>query len=206
MRFRGPTHLVAMCHSASAAREALRRMGLVMNRLGVTLHPVKTRLVDLRRGRESFVFLGCTIRKRRSIQRNPRWHFMQRWPSPEGDEETPGPRTRVDRTAAKREGSEADHRRTDARASRLGELFPDGKSRPGVQQNGQFCGEAFAPLAVSAGRATADEAGSIHRQSALRDGFAQIDGYCEIPGASHTQKIIVKPCAGKRHARFERGN
>jgi hypothetical protein len=74
--------LVAMCRSASAAREALRRIGLVMNRLGLTLHPVKTRLVDLRRGKESFVFLGCTIRKRRSIQRNPRWHFMQRWPSP----------------------------------------------------------------------------------------------------------------------------
>ena len=74
--------LVAMCRSASAAREALRRIGLVMERLGLTLHPVKTRLVDLRRGKESFVFLGCTIRKRRSIQRNPRWHFMQRWPSP----------------------------------------------------------------------------------------------------------------------------
>ncbi len=30
---------------------------------------------------ESFEFLGCTIRKKRSIQRNPRRHFMQRWPS-----------------------------------------------------------------------------------------------------------------------------
>jgi len=73
---------VAMCRSESAARESLRRIGLVMNRLGLTLHTAKTRLVDLRRGQESFVFLGCTIRKRRSIQRNPRWHFMQRWPSP----------------------------------------------------------------------------------------------------------------------------
>jgi RNA-directed DNA polymerase len=82
VRLPGPTHLVAMCRSASAAREALRRIGLVMSRLGLTLHPVKTRLVDLRRGKESFVFLGCTIRKKRSIQRNPRWHFMQRWPSP----------------------------------------------------------------------------------------------------------------------------
>jgi RNA-directed DNA polymerase len=53
-----------------------------MNRLGLTLHPAKTRLVDLRRGKESFVFLGCTIRKKRSIQRNPRKHYTQRWPSP----------------------------------------------------------------------------------------------------------------------------
>jgi group II intron maturase/reverse transcriptase-like protein len=54
----------------------------LMDRLGLKLHPTKTRMVDLRRGREGFIFLGCTIRKRRSIQRNPRWHFMQRWPSP----------------------------------------------------------------------------------------------------------------------------
>jgi group II intron reverse transcriptase/maturase len=73
---------VAMCRTESQAREALRRTGLVMSRLGLTLHPAKTRLVDLRRGKESFVFLGCTIRKKRSIQRNSRWHYMQRWPSP----------------------------------------------------------------------------------------------------------------------------
>jgi RNA-directed DNA polymerase len=73
---------VAMCRTESAAGEALRRIGLVMERLGLTLHPAKTRLVDLRRGKESFVFLGCTIRKKRSIQRAPSKHFMQRWPSP----------------------------------------------------------------------------------------------------------------------------
>lgn len=73
---------VAMCRTESQAKEALRRIGLVMNRLGLKLHPEKTRMVDLRRGKESFVFLGCTIRKKRSIQRNPRMYFMQRWPSP----------------------------------------------------------------------------------------------------------------------------
>jgi RNA-directed DNA polymerase len=92
--------LVAMCRSASAAREALRRIGLVMNRLGLSLHPVKTRLVDLRRGKESFVFLGCTIRKRRSIQRNPRWHFMQRWPSPKATKKL---RDRVRELTSKRQ-------------------------------------------------------------------------------------------------------
>lgn len=92
--------LVAMCRSASAAREALRRIGLVMSRLGLTLHPVKTRLVDLRRGKESFVFLGCTIRKRRSIQRNPRWHFMQRWPSPKATKKL---RDRVRELTSKRQ-------------------------------------------------------------------------------------------------------
>ena len=73
---------VALCGSESRAREALRRIGLVMNRLGLTLHPAKTRLVDLRRGKESFDFLGCRIRKKRSILRAPGKYFMQRWPSP----------------------------------------------------------------------------------------------------------------------------
>jgi len=92
--------LVTMCRSASAAREALRRIELVMSRLGLTLHPVKTRLVDLRHGKESFVFLGCTIRKRRSIQRNPRWHFMQRWPSPKATKKL---RDRVRELTSKRQ-------------------------------------------------------------------------------------------------------
>ena len=73
---------VVLCRTESQAREALRRIGLVMDRLGLKLHPEKTRMVDLRRGRESFEFLGCTLRKKRSIQRNPRAHYMQRWPSP----------------------------------------------------------------------------------------------------------------------------
>src|SRR5580698_10423285 len=73
---------VAMCRTESQAREALRRIGVVMDRLGLKLHPEKTRTVDLRRGKDSFVFLGCTIRKKRSIQRNPRAYYVQRWPSP----------------------------------------------------------------------------------------------------------------------------
>jgi group II intron reverse transcriptase/maturase len=92
--------LVAMCRTASAAKEALRRLGLVMERLGLTLHPVKTRMVDLRRGKESFVFLGCTIRKKRSIQRKPRWHFMQRWPSPKATKKL---RDRVRELTSKRQ-------------------------------------------------------------------------------------------------------
>jgi len=73
---------VVMCGKESQAREALRRIGLVMQRLGLQLHPEKTRMVDLRKGKQGFVFLGCTIRKKRSILRNPRVHFMHRWPSP----------------------------------------------------------------------------------------------------------------------------
>ena len=91
---------VAMCATESRAREALRRIGLVMDRLGLKLHQAKRRLVDLRRGKESFVFLGCTIRKKRSIQRNPRWYFVQRWPSPKATKKL---RDRVRELTSKRQ-------------------------------------------------------------------------------------------------------
>jgi RNA-directed DNA polymerase len=81
---------VVMTPTQSKAKEALRQIGFVMNKLGLTLHPEKTRMVDLRRGKEGFVFLGCTIRKKRSIQRTPWLHFMQRWPSPKATKKLRG--------------------------------------------------------------------------------------------------------------------
>jgi len=73
---------VVMCKTEPRAKEARREVGKIMASLGLKLHSEKTRLVDLRRGKEGFTFLGHTVRKRRSVQRRPRHHFMQRWPSP----------------------------------------------------------------------------------------------------------------------------
>jgi len=73
---------VVMSTTESKAKEALRQIQIVMSKLGLVLHPEKTRMVNLRRGKGSFVFLGCTIRKKRSILRNPRAYYMHRWPSP----------------------------------------------------------------------------------------------------------------------------
>jgi RNA-directed DNA polymerase len=73
---------VVLATTESKAKEALRQVQFVMNKLGLVLHPEKTRMVDLRRGKGSFVFLGCTIRKKRSIQRKPGQYFVHRWPSP----------------------------------------------------------------------------------------------------------------------------
>ena len=72
---------VVLCKTASAASAAHQRVQDILTRLGLELHPEKTRAVDLRQGRESFDFLGCTVRKRRSILKAPHRHFMQRWPS-----------------------------------------------------------------------------------------------------------------------------
>ena len=194
---------VVMCRTESAAREALRRIGLVMSRLGLALHPEKTRMVDLRRGKESFVFLGCTIRKKRSIQRNPRWHFMQRWPTPKATKRL---RDRVREMTDKRQSGE-DVKQIIAKLTPVlrgwGNYFRTGNADREFNKMDYFVCEP-APLAIPAWRAAGDEEGQFTGISYM--GWVCIDwGHREIPGASHTSKIIVKPCAGKPHARFERG-
>ena len=72
---------VIMCRTEPQAKQAHRRAEEIMAHLGLELHPEKTRIVDLRRGKEGMEFLGCMIRKRRSIQRASHLHFMHRWPS-----------------------------------------------------------------------------------------------------------------------------
>jgi group II intron reverse transcriptase/maturase len=76
---------VVMCATRSACEEAEQRVRDVFTRLGLELHPDKTRRVDLSRGREGFDFLGCHLRKRMSgpiwEKRRQRVYFLQRWPS-----------------------------------------------------------------------------------------------------------------------------
>jgi len=73
--------LVVLCRTEAQAREALRRVGLILRHLGLEAHPEKTRLVDLGWGKEGVEFLGCWLRKCRSV-RYPGRMYLQRWPSP----------------------------------------------------------------------------------------------------------------------------
>ncbi|MEK9145453.1 MAG: group II intron reverse transcriptase/maturase [Elusimicrobiota bacterium] len=75
---------VVMCKSAEAAREAERRVGIIFGRLGLTLHPEKTRRIDLSLGKEGFNFLGWYLRKRMSgrlKEKGKLLYFLNRWPS-----------------------------------------------------------------------------------------------------------------------------
>jgi group II intron reverse transcriptase/maturase len=76
---------VVMCDTKSACEQAEQHVRAIFVRLGLELHPEKTRQVDLSRGREGFDFLGCHLRKRMSgtrwEQRHQRVYFLQRWPS-----------------------------------------------------------------------------------------------------------------------------
>jgi len=76
---------VVMCNTARACEEAEKRVRAVLARLGLELHPDKTRRVDLSWGKEGFDFLGCHLRKRMSgpiwEKKRKRVYFLQRWPS-----------------------------------------------------------------------------------------------------------------------------
>jgi RNA-directed DNA polymerase len=71
---------VILCRRERDAREALKRVGEVLTQLGLTLHPVKTRVVNLGEGREGIDFLGFQCRKVESW-RYGRKRYLQLWPS-----------------------------------------------------------------------------------------------------------------------------
>jgi group II intron reverse transcriptase/maturase len=76
---------VVMCRTRKDCEQAEERVRLILTRLGLELHPDKTRRVELYDGKEGFDFLGCHLHKRMSgkmwEQKGRRLYFLQRWPS-----------------------------------------------------------------------------------------------------------------------------
>jgi RNA-directed DNA polymerase len=76
---------VVLCRSAAQARAALDAVGEILAGLGLRLRPDKTRIVDLREGREGLDFLGCHFRARMSgrlwEQKRIVRYYLHRWPA-----------------------------------------------------------------------------------------------------------------------------
>jgi RNA-directed DNA polymerase len=76
---------VVLCRSAAQAEHALVAIGEILASLGLRLHPDKTKVVDLREGREGLDFLGCHFRARMSgrlwEQKRIVRYYLHRWPS-----------------------------------------------------------------------------------------------------------------------------
>lgn len=76
---------VVLCRSQRQAEAALEAVGDILGSLGLELHPDKTKVVDLRQGREGLDFLGCHFRARMSgrlwEQRRVVRFYLHRWPS-----------------------------------------------------------------------------------------------------------------------------
>ena len=70
---------VVLCRSRAEAEESLRRLGIIMDRLSLKLHPDKTRIVELGLGKQGFVFLGCYLRI--VLSHFKRREYLFRWPS-----------------------------------------------------------------------------------------------------------------------------
>ena len=77
--------LVVVCKTRQQCEEAERRIQVILARLGLELHPDKTRRVELYDGKEGFDFLGCYFRKRLSgviwERERKRVYFLHRRPS-----------------------------------------------------------------------------------------------------------------------------
>jgi RNA-directed DNA polymerase len=71
---------VVLCRTEAQAREALWRVGVILNRLKLTLHPMKTQIVYVGDGRQGFDFLGFHCRKVESWKYRSK-RYLQRWPS-----------------------------------------------------------------------------------------------------------------------------
>jgi len=76
---------VVSCNTGAACEEAERHITKVMAKLGLSLHPEKTRRVDMSWGKQGFDFLGCHLRKKMSgpiwVREKKRKYFLQRKPS-----------------------------------------------------------------------------------------------------------------------------
>jgi RNA-directed DNA polymerase len=76
---------VVLCRSAAQAQAALEAVEEILASLGLRLHPGKTKVVDLREGREGLDFLGCHFRARMSgrlwEQKRVIRYYLHRWPS-----------------------------------------------------------------------------------------------------------------------------
>ena len=76
---------VVLCRSRAQAEQAQERATAILGDLGLGLHPDKTRVVDLREGKEGFDFLGCHFHARMSGRiwedRRIIRYYLHRWPS-----------------------------------------------------------------------------------------------------------------------------
>jgi len=76
---------VVMSRTESASRESFEVIGGIFSRLKLSFHPGKTRMVDLRWGKQGFDFLGCHLHRRMSgpiwARQRKRLYFLHRWPS-----------------------------------------------------------------------------------------------------------------------------
>jgi group II intron reverse transcriptase/maturase len=182
---------VVMCDTKAAVEEARRRVSTVLARLALELHPEKTRLVDLSRGREGFDFLGCHVRQRMS---GPLWertrqrvYFLQRWPSHRAMQRV---RTRVRELTPRRRCHE-DVRRVIADVNPVlcgwGQYFRTGNAARHFHSVDQYVEERLRGLLLkrAGSRWRPNRAAAWTRPFFEAHGLVRLRGTIRYPGVAH---------------------
>jgi group II intron reverse transcriptase/maturase len=203
---------VVLCRTAKAAEEAERRVRIIFDRLKLTLHPEKTRIVNLTDGQEGFNFLGCHLQKRLSGRlletKGIRRYYLQRWPSAKS----------MKRVREKIHGL-TDRSRNGVKDVRVligdlnpvlrgwGNYFCNGNASRKFNQLDEFVYDRLHRFLVRRqGRSLhAVRAAAWTREWLWDLGLHRMRGTIRYPKPCMLhEKTTVKPCAGNPHARFER--
>jgi group II intron reverse transcriptase/maturase len=203
---------VVVCKTARGVEEAERRVKLIFERLKLTLHPEKTRKVNLTDGKEGFDFLGCHLHKRMSgrvlEQYGKRRYYLQRWPSAKS----------MRRVREKIHGL-TDRSRNGVKDVRViigdlnpvlrgwGNYFRTGNAARKFNQLDEYAYERLRRFMVKRhGRnLRAGRAGAWTRDWFWDLGLHRLRGTIRYPKPCMLHdKTTGKPCAGNPHARFER--
>jgi group II intron reverse transcriptase/maturase len=178
---------VVLCRTEAQAREALRRVGLILHHLRLEAHPEKTRLVALAGGKESFEFLGCRLKKCRSV-RYPGRMFLQRWPSPRSMKRL---RTRIRELTDARHSGVKDVQVLIARLNPVlrgwGNYFRTGNASLKFNQMDHYVRQRLG-LFLARRRGYQDRHGAISRWSFdwfVGLGLHRLYGTVRYPGAAH---------------------
>ncbi len=207
--------LAVMYRTRSACEETETRVQEVFTRLGLELHPKKTRRVDLSWGKEGFDFLGCHLRKRLSgtiwERQRRRAYLLHRWPSSRSMKRV---RQRVKELTERRRCGVPDVRVILRDLNPVlrgwGNYFRTGNAARKFNQVDKCIWMRLRRFMVKRkGRNL--RPGETLRWSpdffqAL--GLHRLRGTVQYPGGwpdAAPRKSTGKPCAGQPHARFEKG-
>ena len=205
---------VVMCRTRSECEQAEARMRVILGRLGLELHPDKTRRVELFDGKEGFDFLGCHLHKRMSgrlwEKTGRKLYFLHRWPSQRAMQRM---RQRVKELTPRRR-CHADLREVIADLNPVirgwGNYFRTGNAAKQFIQLDGYVWKRLRSLRVKRKGRNLNRA----RPSAGRASPSGTSGSTDCAAPSATRRLrnaasretTGKPCAGNPHARFERGS
>ena len=203
---------VVLSRTTRAVEEAERRIRIIFDRLKLTLHPEKTRKVDLTDGKEGFDFLGCHLHKRLSgrllEKTGNRRYYLQRWPSTKSMKRV---RQRVKELTGRSQCGVKDVRVVIAALNPVlrgwGNYFCTGNAAQKFNQLDGYVHERLRSLMVKR-RGRNLHAGQCEQWNGSwfwGKGLYRLRGTVRYPKPCMLhEKTTVKPCAGNPHARFER--